>query len=129
MNELQNVNQNNNISKAKTPFAKFIDRLQRWHNITFDAETLKEMDMTFDRKFEVEDFHYCEKILMNDDQKKYRISAADLYKLCRESKLKRIKSEREEEDKKNRSMPVNKEGVKKVKKYLDKIKLSLKGFK
>lgn len=123
MNELQAL-------QSKSDFAHFLDRLQRWHKIVFDETTIKEMRSSFSRTFIKEDFNYCEKVLIENDNKKFSLSPADIYKICLKSKKEREKSERlkKEIDGEN-NLAVNKAGRNEVEKAVKKLQSALKNKK
>jgi len=108
-NELQ-------ISITKKDFASFVDELGRWHGVIIDPTTQVE----FVKKmggFSKSDFDYCLDYLLNNP-KKYIPKPVEIYQLCRENKLRRLKEARLEEENREKNLPVNKEGREKVKQYL-----------
>lgn len=123
MNEIEAVKN----QEKKNHFAKFLDRLKRWHHIDFDEETKRELNLTLAKNFEKADFDYCEKTLVEDDQKKFRISPADIYKICLKSKKERERQERiKKEIEDSKTLSVNRAGKEEVRKTVKKLGEALK---
>ena len=117
----------NNIQQDKLNFASFSDTLSRWYGVDFDSVTLSElMNKSIHEGFTKKDYSYCLNVLSEDMKKKYKINPIDVYRLLKESKIRRLKEEKYEETRKMLTAPINKEGREKVKMYLDKIVGSLK---
>lgn len=104
---------------TKTVFADFMDRLGRWHGVIIDPVTQREFAEEMEGFLKC-DFKYCLDFLLNNPSK-YPAKPIEIYRLCRENKLRRLKDERLSEEKKERNISINKEGREKVKQYLSKI--------
>jgi hypothetical protein len=109
-------------------FELFIKRLQRWHNISFDSETLKEF-ISISTQFNSEDFNFCHEKLRDDPDlvKRYKISPTIVYRLCLESKKEREKRDRlKKEIENSETLTFNKAGRDEVEKAIKDLKKALK---
>jgi hypothetical protein len=114
-------------NKNKLNFAQFVDTLKRWYGAEFDKLTLSEMlAKSLSEGFVKEDYTYCLNILSEETKNKWKVNPIDVYRLCKESKKRRLKEEKYEETRKMLAAPVNKEGRERVKMYLSRITGSLK---
>jgi hypothetical protein len=107
------------ISITKKDFASFMDELGRWHGVIIDPITQGEFAKKMNGFLKC-DFDYCLDYLLNNP-KKYIPKPVEIYQLCRENKLRRLKEARLEEENREKNLPVNKEGREKVKQYLSRI--------
>lgn len=97
-----------------------MNQLKRWHGVIIDPITQEEFAKKMNGFLKC-DFDYCLNTLAHELKNKYKLYLIDVYRLCKESKLCRLKEDGYKEMQLMRSQPVNKEGREKVKMYLSKI--------